>query len=98
MQKKLANISLSHGESNNIEREIEKERDDQISLLSEEYKTITVQLEANKREIVINLTNYFRHVNENQSIKLSLLDALQIHGIHIEDHIPPDTLKEYGLQ
>lgn len=98
MQKKLANISLSHGESNNIEREIEKERDNQISLLSEEYKTITDQLEANKREIVINLTNYFRHVNENQSIKLSLLDALQIHGIHIEDHIPADTLKEYGLQ
>ena len=98
MQNKLANISLSHGESNNIEREIEKERNAQISLLSEEYKTITEQLEASKREILFILTNYFRNVNENQSMKLSLLDALQIHGIHIEDHIPADILKEYGLQ
>ena len=93
----LTNSSLSNDERNAIVKEMEKEKDNQYGILSEEYKKITEQLEVKKREIIISLTNYFRHVDETQSLKLSLLDALEIYGVHIEDHIPADILKEYGL-
>ena len=97
MEKELANTSLSNDEKNNILKEMEKERDNQYSLLSEEYKTITEQLEVARKQIILNLTNYFRHVDENQSLKLSLLDALETYGINIEDHIPADILRKHGL-
>ncbi len=97
MEKELANTSLSNDEKNNILKEMEKERDNQYILLSEEYKTITEQLEIARKQIILNLTNYFRHVDENQSLKLSLLDALETYGINIEEHIPADILRKHGL-
>ena len=97
MEKELANTSLSNDKKNNILKEREKERDNQYSLLSEEYKTITEQLEVARKKIILNLTNYFRHVDENQSLKLSLLDALETYGINIEEHIPADILRKHGL-
>jgi len=93
----LASSSLSDDERNTIVKEIEKEKDNQYEILSQEYKTITEQLEVKKREIIISLTNYFRHIDETQSLKLSLLDALEIYGIHIEEHLPEDILRKYGL-
>jgi len=97
MEKELANTSLSNDKKNNILKEMEKERDNQYSLLSEEYKTITEQLEVARKKIILILTNYFRHVDENQSLKLSLLDALETYGINIEEHIPADILRKHGL-
>ena len=94
----LASSSLSDEERDSIEIEMQKERDNQIGLLSEEYNNLTYQLGVAKKETILILTNYFRYVDEHQTFKSALLAALQIYDIDIEEHIPVDVLRKYGLQ
>lgn len=96
-QRELLDSNISDEEKQKVQDNIEKEKEKKYQDLAKEYEELTKSLEENKKQIVVDLTNYFNYMEKTQSVRLKLVEALELYGIDISEHVSQSELKKHGL-